>query len=73
MYGEYCQLYQTGDNVNIAAFRDVQIVAIGWRNLYNNYADLCIPAVKIPAPINAVPPQRLNHLRTLVFLIAWRS
>jgi len=36
--------------------------------LLSNYADRCIPA-----PINAVPPQGLNHLRTLVLLIASRS
>ena len=29
--------------------------------LLANYVDRCILAVKIPAPINAVPPQRLNH------------
>ena len=38
--------------------------------LLANYVDRCILDVKIPAPINAVPPQRLNHLRTLVLFIA---
>lgn len=38
-----------------------------------DYADRCMPAVIIPAPIKAVPPVRLNHLRTPVFLIASRN